>query len=71
MTSALSRISVPGISAIHARLGIATGNVVIGNLTGTGSATEDTIAGATPNLAARLQAAAQPDEVVISDARID
>jgi predicted ATPase/class 3 adenylate cyclase len=67
VTSAVSRINMPGVSAIQTRVGIATGNVVIGNLTGSGSAKEDTIAGATPNLAARLQAAAQPDEVVISD----
>ncbi len=67
VTSAVSRINVPGVSAIQTRVGIATGNVVIGNLTGSAAAKEDTIAGATPNLAARLQAAAQPDEVVISD----
>ncbi len=67
VTSAVARINVPGVSAIRTRVGVATGNVVIGNLTGTGSAKDETIAGAAPNLAARLQAAAQPDEVVISD----
>jgi class 3 adenylate cyclase len=51
---------------LHARVGIATGLVVVGDLIGEGSAQEQSVVGATPNLAARLQALAAPDAVVIA-----
>ena len=47
--------------ALHARVGIATGLVVVG-----GEVVEHDVAGDTPNLAARLQALAEPDTVVIA-----
>ncbi len=47
------------------RLGIATGLVVVGELVGAGEAQERNVVGETPNLAARLQSAAQPNTVVI------
>jgi class 3 adenylate cyclase/tetratricopeptide (TPR) repeat protein len=47
--------------ALHARVGIATGLVVVG-----GEVVEHDVAGDTPNLAARLQALAEPDAVVIA-----
>ena len=47
------------------RVGIATGLVVVGDLVGAGEAQERNVVGETPNLAARLQAAAMPDTVVI------
>ena len=46
---------------LHARLGIATGLVVVG-----GEVVEHDVVGETPNLAARLQALAEPDTVVIA-----
>jgi class 3 adenylate cyclase len=46
---------------LHARVGIATGLVVVG-----GEVVEHDVAGDTPNLAARLQALAEPDSVVIA-----
>jgi len=49
------------------RVGIATGLVVVGDLIGSGSAQERGVAGETPNLAARLQAIAEPGAVIISD----
>jgi class 3 adenylate cyclase len=49
----------------RARVGIATGLVVVGDIVGLGSTPEPDIAGQTPNLAARLQVAAEPGEVVI------
>ena len=52
---------------LQTRVGIATGLVVIGDLIGTGSAQEQPVVGETPNLAARLQALAQPDTVVIAE----
>jgi class 3 adenylate cyclase len=50
----------------QARVGIATGLVVVGDLIGEGSAQEQSVVGETPNLAARLQALAEPDTVVIA-----
>ena len=46
---------------LHARVGIATGLVVVG-----GEVVEHDVAGDTPNFAARLQARAEPDTVVIA-----
>src|SRR5207245_4498127 len=45
---------------------MATGLVVVGDLIGEGSAQEQSVVGETPNLAARLQALAEPDAVVIA-----
>ena len=56
----------PGI-ALSARVGIATGLVVVGDLVGEGAALEETVIGATPNLAARLQQLAPPGAVVIAE----
>src|SRR5690349_17462913 len=49
------------VEELHARVGIATGLVVVG-----GEVVEHDVAGDTPNLAARLQALAEPDTVVIA-----
>jgi class 3 adenylate cyclase len=51
---------------LQARVGIATGLVVVGDLIGEGSAQEQAVVGETPNLAARLQALAEPDAVFIA-----
>jgi class 3 adenylate cyclase/tetratricopeptide (TPR) repeat protein len=51
---------------LQARVGIATGLVVVGDLIGEGSAQEQSVVGETPNLAARLQALAEPNAVVIA-----
>jgi class 3 adenylate cyclase/predicted ATPase len=51
---------------LRARVGIATGLVIVGDLIGEGSAQEQSVVGETPNLAARLQALAEPDTVVIA-----
>ena len=50
------------------RIGIATGLVVVGEIIGEGSAKEMTGVGETPNIAARLQALAKPNTMVISSA---
>ena len=47
----------------QARVGIATGLVVVG-----GEVVEHDVAGETPNLAARLQALAQPGQIVLAGA---
>jgi class 3 adenylate cyclase len=46
---------------LHARVGIATGMVVVG-----GGAAEHDVVGETPNLAARLQTSAEPNAVLIA-----
>jgi Adenylate and Guanylate cyclase catalytic domain/AAA ATPase domain len=53
---------------LAARIGVATGLVMVGELIGEGVAQEQTVVGETPNLAARLQALATPGSVVISQA---
>ena len=53
---------------LAARVGIATGPVVIGDMTGEATSERGAVSGATPNLAARLQALAAPGEVVIDEA---
>ena len=54
-------------SPLQARVGIATGLVVVGDLIGSGEAQERGIVGETPNLAARLQGIAEPNTVVIAE----
>lgn len=65
--------TVSGLSLLNGyrpqiRVGIATGLVVVGDIVGDGSAPGLDIAGEAPNLAARLQTAAEPSSVLI-DAR--
>jgi class 3 adenylate cyclase len=63
----VTRLALPaGLNPLHARVGIATGLVIVGDLIGAGSAQEQSVAGETPNLAARLQTLAPPDGVVIA-----
>jgi class 3 adenylate cyclase len=58
-------IARPDGTRLEARIGIATGLVVVGEIVGSGSAQERTIVGETPNLAARLQSLAAPDTILI------
>ncbi len=61
---------VAGVDTVAAplqvRVGIATGLVVVGDLIGQGASQEQAVVGETPNLAARLQALAEPGTVVIA-----
>jgi class 3 adenylate cyclase/predicted ATPase len=57
-----------GSERLAVRIGIATGLVVVGDLVGEGSAQEQAVVGETPNLAARLQALAQPGQIVLAGA---
>ena len=52
---------------LEARVGIATGKVVVGDLAKGHIEIKDTVLGDTPNLAARLQTIAEPGTVVISE----
>jgi class 3 adenylate cyclase len=53
--------------ALQVRIGLATGLAVVGDLIGSGAAQEQAVIGETPNLAARLQALAGPDQIVIPE----
>src|SRR5262245_34242491 len=55
---AVRRLDVKSVE-LQARVGIATGLVVVGDLIGEGSAREQSVVGEAPNLAARLQALAE------------
>jgi class 3 adenylate cyclase/tetratricopeptide (TPR) repeat protein/ABC-type transport system involved in cytochrome c biogenesis ATPase subunit len=56
----------PAGSKLSARVGIATGLVVVGDLIGAGAAQEEAVIGDTPNLSARLQALAAPGQIVVA-----
>src|SRR5271165_4235090 len=60
--------TLPAPEPLQVRIGAATGMVVVGDLVGSGEAQEHDIVGETPNLAARLQAIAEPNTVVIAEA---
>src|SRR6202048_2746366 len=55
-------------ASLQTRVGIATGLVVVGDLVDAGGSQERGIIGETPNLAARLQAFAEPNMIVIAEA---
>ena len=59
--------ALPAPEPLQVRIGAATGMVVVGDLVGAGEQEHD-IVGETPNLAARLQAIAEPNTVVIAEA---
>src|SRR5215472_6419296 len=59
---------LPAREDLRVRLGVATGLAVVGDLIGEGAAQERGVVGETPNLAARLQAMAAPNTLVIADA---
>ena len=66
IVAAVARLSGGG-EALACRVGIATGLVVVGDLVGEGAAQEQAVVGDTPNLAARLQALAEPGQVVVAE----
>ena len=47
------------------RVGMATGQVIVGDIIGDGASQESAVTGETPNLAARLQSVAEPGTLVI------
>lgn len=69
VVSSVSKVSPIGTDApdnLEVRIGIATGMVVIGDMTGASVTDFDSVVGETPNLAARLQTLADPGSIVIS-----
>jgi class 3 adenylate cyclase len=53
------------VEPLQIRIGVGTGVVVVGDLVGAGEAQERGVVGETPNVAARLQAAAVPGTIAI------
>ncbi len=66
--NAVSDVRITGEGALAARVGIATGQVVVGDLVGESGRDVEAVSGETPNLAARLQQVAAPGQVVIGEA---
>jgi class 3 adenylate cyclase len=66
LVEAIPKLATNAGSPLQVRVGIATGLVVVGDLIGAGAAQEQAVVGETPNLAARLQALAEPGAVVIA-----
>jgi len=60
--------TLPAPEPVQVRVGAATGMVVVGDLVGSGKGQARDIVGETPNLAARLQAIAEPNTIVIAEA---
>jgi len=58
---------MPTQDLLQVRIGLATGLAVVGDLIGSGAAQEQAVIGETPNLAARLQALAGPNEIMIPE----
>jgi class 3 adenylate cyclase/predicted ATPase len=65
---AVAKLQVRPDVELAARVGIATGTAVVGDLIGEGASREAAVVGDVPNLAARLQALSTPNSVVISQA---
>lgn len=66
LTRAVGQLNVGKGIVLQTRVGIATGEVIVGDLIGEGKSQEHAVIGETPNLAARLQGLAEPDMVVVS-----
>src|SRR6202790_1855738 len=67
LVEAVPMLKTAAGAPLQVRIGIATGLVVVGDLIGMGAAQEQAVVGDTPNLAARLQALAEPNVVVIAE----
>jgi class 3 adenylate cyclase/tetratricopeptide (TPR) repeat protein len=65
LIDAVSRLSTVANAALSARIGIATGLTIVGDLMGKGAVQDHATAGETPNLAARLQSLADPGTLLI------
>jgi class 3 adenylate cyclase/tetratricopeptide (TPR) repeat protein len=61
----VAKLQLADGSALAARVGIATGQVVVGDLIGEVGRDAEAVSGETPNLAARLQGLGAPGQVVV------
>ena len=67
IVDAVANLTTSANAPLEARVGIATGIVIVGDRVGEGPAQEQAVVGETPNLAARLQALAEAGNVVIAE----
>jgi class 3 adenylate cyclase/predicted ATPase len=66
MVESVTGLAVPIPEKLEVRIGIASGLVVVGDLIGEGPAREFALVGDAPNLAARLQALAEPNQILVA-----
>jgi class 3 adenylate cyclase/tetratricopeptide (TPR) repeat protein len=64
--AAVARLETPAAEPLAVRVGVATGLVVVGDFSGEGVPREHAVVGDAPNLAARLQALAEPGMAVVA-----
>src|SRR5262252_1565203 len=64
--AAVARLETRAAVPLAVRSGVATGLVVVGDLSGESALREHALVGDTPNLAARLQALAEPGTIVVA-----
>lgn len=71
VTDSVPRLQVPKIASLmpglQVRIAIATGDAVVGDIVGERASEEETVVGATPTVAARLQSVAEPNCVVVDE----
>jgi class 3 adenylate cyclase/predicted ATPase len=67
LVAAVTALRPRAAGALRCRIGVCTGLSIVGDLMGEGAALEQAVVGQTPNIAARLQALAEPNTVVIAD----
>lgn len=61
----VARTQTPDGTALATRIGVASGVVIVGDLIGSGATQEAAVVGETPNLAARLQSVAGPNQLIV------
>ena len=67
ITEGIGGLDLPADTELAVRIGIASGVVIVGDLIGGGAAVEQPAIGVAPNLAARVQGIAGPNEIVVAD----
>ena len=67
IVDAVAKLATSANAPLKARVGIATGIVVVGDLVGEGSEQKQAVVGETPNLAARLQALAEAGTIIVAE----
>ncbi len=67
ITEGIGTLQLPADTKLSVRIGIASGVVIVGDLIGAGAAVEQPAIGVAPNLAARVQGTAGPNEIVVAD----
>ncbi|MEQ8356364.1 MAG: adenylate/guanylate cyclase domain-containing protein [Kiloniellaceae bacterium] len=67
ITAGIGNLQLPADTKLAVRIGIASGVVIVGDLIGAGAAVEQPAIGVAPNLAARVQGTAGPNEIIVAD----